>query len=168
MKLTTLETIFSALNKADVRYLVAGGIAVNIHGYQRMTADLDLVLQLNTDNIQKAMKALNSLGYKPMLPVTGEQFADTGTRQSWINEKNMQVFCMISSAHPETSVDIFVSEPFDFETEYQNATHAELSPEIALRIVSIPALIKMKQQAGRPRDLDDIEHLQFILDENNG
>ncbi len=42
MKLSTLETVFNALNNAQVRYLVAGGIAVNIHGYQRMTSAKDL------------------------------------------------------------------------------------------------------------------------------
>ena len=42
MKLATIEKIFAALNATSVRYLIVGGIAVNIHGYQRMTADLDL------------------------------------------------------------------------------------------------------------------------------
>ena len=37
MKLSTLETVFHSLNEAGARYLVAGGVAVNIHGYQRMT-----------------------------------------------------------------------------------------------------------------------------------
>ena len=46
MKFSTLEAIFETLDRAGVRYLIAGGVAVNIHGYQRMTADLDLVVQL--------------------------------------------------------------------------------------------------------------------------
>ena len=54
MKLSTLETVFNALNNAQVRYLVAGGIAVNIHGYQRMTSDLDMVIQLDSTNMKKA------------------------------------------------------------------------------------------------------------------
>lgn len=57
MKLSTLETVFHSLNNAGARYLVAGGVAVNIHGYQRMTVDLDLVIQLNSDNIKKAGRA---------------------------------------------------------------------------------------------------------------
>lgn len=53
MKLSTLEIIFDKLNSAHVRYLVAGGIAVNVHGYTRMTADLGLVIQMDTDNIKE-------------------------------------------------------------------------------------------------------------------
>ena len=52
MKLSTLETVFRSLNEAGVRYLVAGGVAVNIHGYQRVTVDLDLVIQLDGDNMR--------------------------------------------------------------------------------------------------------------------
>ncbi len=52
MKLSTLEAIFNTLNQAGVRYLVAGGMAVNSYGYQRMTADLNLVIQLDSNNIK--------------------------------------------------------------------------------------------------------------------
>lgn len=168
MKLATLEKIFSALNAAKVRYLVVGGIAVNIHGYQRMTADLDLVIQLNASNVLQAIHALASLGYKPTIPVKAEQFADEAMRKSWIETKNMKVFGMISSRYPETTVDIFVKEPFDFSSEFDVAVEAELSPDVHIRIVTIPTLIKMKAEAGRSRDLDDIEHLRLIQDENRG
>ena len=39
MRLPTLEAIFGILNDREVRDLVAGGVAVNAHGYQRMTQD---------------------------------------------------------------------------------------------------------------------------------
>ncbi len=164
MKLSTLETVFSALNSADIRYLVAGGIAVNIHGYQRMTADLDLVIQLDANNIKNAMNSLTHLGYLPLIPVTADDFADPGTRKNWIETKNMQVLSLQSTQHPETTIDIFVTEPFDFDLEYKTAISAELTPDIHFNLVNIPTLIKMKQQAGRAKDMDDIEHLTLILD----
>lgn len=40
-----------------------------------------------------------------------------------------------------------------------------VKPGLTVRIVSIPALIAMKQLANQPRDLDDIEHLRMILEE---
>ncbi|MGB5406736.1 MAG: hypothetical protein WBN08_08360 [Thiogranum sp.] len=76
MKLDSVEQIFQALNSAGVRYLVAGGLAVNAHGYLRFTKDVDFVLQLVPDNIQRAFAALGDLGYRPNVPVTGAQFAD--------------------------------------------------------------------------------------------
>jgi hypothetical protein len=167
MKLSTLETIFSTLNQANVKYLVAGGLAVNIHGYQRMTADLDIVIQLNTHNITAAMTSLKALGYSPIIPVNIDDFANSDTRKTWIKTKNMQVLSLQSQQHNETTIDIFVTEPFNFDTEYNTSVSAELTPYISFNLVSIATLIKMKQQAGRAKDLDDIEHLKIIQENIN-
>jgi uncharacterized protein (DUF1330 family) len=72
MKLSTFDALLKALNKAGVRFLVAGGFAVNAHGYVRATDDVDLVIQLDSDNIVKSFKALASIGYQPVVPVTAE------------------------------------------------------------------------------------------------
>jgi hypothetical protein len=165
VKFATLELIFRALNRAGVRYLVAGGLAVNAHGYQRLTADLDMVIQLDRANILAAFEALSELGYRPIVPVTSEQFSKPEQRRQWIEQKGMQVLNLSSNAHPDTTVDVFVTEPFDFDREYAVALRAEIAPKIEVRFVSVPTLISMKDAAGRPRDRDDIEHLRWILEE---
>ena len=40
------EEVFRALNKAKVKYVVIGGIAVVLHGYRRFTEDLDLMVYM--------------------------------------------------------------------------------------------------------------------------
>ncbi len=165
MKLQSLEEIFRKLNDAGVRYLVVGGLAVNAHGYQRLTHDLDLVIQLKHDNILPAFRALDELGYKTSVPVTPEQFASAGNREKWRKEKNMRVLCMASNRHRETPLDIFISEPFDFDLEYESAMRGEIASGVEVRFATIPTLIAMKQEAGRERDMDDIRHLRWILEE---
>lgn len=165
MRLATLEALFRALNEAGARYLVVGGVAVNAHGYQRLTQDLDVVIELASDNLRSAFGALGRLGYRPALPVSADDFADIETRQRWIRERNLQVFSLISDQHPDTTVDLFVSEPFDFESEFEAAMIADIANGVKVRFLGLPALITMKEQAGRPRDLDDAEHLRAILRE---
>lgn len=165
MRLAAFEAIAAALRDAGVRYLVAGGMAVNAHGYLRLTYDVDLVIRLEPGNVQLAFKALSVLGYRPTVPVTAEQFSDEEQRARWIREKGMQVLNFYSDLYRPFTVDVFVSIPFDFEREYQAALEGELAPGLVVRFVSIPALIEMKRLANRPRDLDDIEHLQMILEE---
>ncbi len=165
MKLASFEDIVRALNDAGVRYLVAGGLAVNAHGYLRFTSDVDLVLELVPDNVVPAFDALASLGYRPSVPVTKKQFADPIMRQHWIDEKGMRVLNFFSDHHRETSVDLFVGIPFDFEAEYRIALQGEVFPGLPTRFVSISTLIAMKEVAGRPRDQDDIQHLRWILDD---
>jgi len=166
MKLASFEAIVRALNDVKVRYLVAGGLAVNAHGYLRFTKDVDFVLHLVPDNIQRAFSALGSLGYRPSVPITAEQFADAELRQRWIREKNMTVLQLWSDDHFETPIDLFVSEPFSFSEEYDRALVKPLYEDIDVHFVSIPTLIEMKQAAGREQDRIDIEHLQMRLDDN--
>ncbi len=163
MKLASFEAIIRALNAADVRFLVAGGLAVNAHGYLRFTKDADFVIELIPDNIKRVFAALEPLDYKPLAPVTAEQFADRSTREDWIRNKNMQVLQLWSDRHPETSIDLFVQEPFPFAEEYAKALIKPLYGTVEVRFVSIPTLIRMKEVAGREQDRIDIEHLRILL-----
>lgn len=165
MKLVTFEAVCTALNDAGVRFLVAGGLAVNAHGYLRLTYDVDLVVQLAPENILAAFTALGTLGYRPTVPVTGAQFADARQRADWIENKHMQVLNFHSEQHRQMPVGVFVTEPFDFDREYESAICGQLAPGLTVRFVSIPTLIQMKTLANRPKDLDDIEHLQAIAKE---
>jgi hypothetical protein len=165
MKLASFEAIVSALQDADVRYLVAGGLAVNVYGYLRYTKDVDFVVQLLPENIIRTFAALRTLGYKPLVPITAEQFSDATLRESWIRDKGMKVLQFWSDNHLETPIDVFVSEPFDFDEEYQHALFKPLG-HLSVRFVSIPTLIKMKQATGRPEDKIDIEFLQKRLKED--
>lgn len=166
MKLRAFEAAVRALNNAQVRYLVAGGLAVNAHGYLRLTQDIDLVVALDPANVIEAFKALAGVGYRPIVPITAQQFADQGLRQQWIEEKGMQVLNFFSDEHRLTNIDIFVHEPFDFQTEYAASLQDELLPGLPVRFVSIPALIRMKEVANRPKDVDDIQHLRWILEDD--
>jgi hypothetical protein len=168
MRLESVEAIVGALNRAGVRYIVAGGLAVIAHGYLRFTKDVDLVIQLRPENIKRAFEAFAALGYRPVVPVTGEQFADAETRERWIREKGMTVLQLWSDDHRETPIDLFVSEPFDFDTEYEEALRKSLFGRLEVRVVSIPTLIAMKEAAGRPEDKIDVEHLRMRLDDHEG
>lgn len=148
-----------------MRYLIAGGLAVSAHGYIRATQDVDLVVALDGENIRQAFSALATLGYRPLVPITAEHFADPGIRETWIREKGMKVLNFFSDRHRETNVDIFVSEPFQFEREYTGALRGDLASGLEARFVSLETLIAMKQEAGRPRDLDDIQHLRWISED---
>lgn len=163
MRLASFEAIARALQGASARYLVAGGLAVNAHGYLRFTKDVDLVIQLDPDNLRRALAALATLGYRPAIPVTVEQFADATQREQWVREKNMQVFQLWSEAHIETPIDVFVSEPFAFDEEYDRAVIKPLRDDLPVRFVTIPTLIRMKELANRDQDRIDIEHLRMRL-----
>jgi len=155
-----------AMNEAGVRFLVAGGLAVSAHGYLRFTKDADLVLELTPENVRAAFAALASVGYRPLVPITAEQFGDSALRTMLVQEKGMQVLQFWSDQHRETPVDVFVQVPFEFSDEYARALVKPLPGAGDVRFVSIPTLIRMKEEAGRSQDRIDIEHLRMLLDDD--
>lgn len=161
----SVKTVLAALDAAQVRYIVVGGLAVVAHGYIRETKDIDLVVELSPQNALAAVRALADLGYKPAVAAIAlEDFADPAKRQSWIDEKNATVINLYSDAHPVGSVDLFISEPFDFERAYADSSLTEVVGETQTRIAALDDLITMKEVAGRPKDLVDLRQLEKIRD----
>jgi hypothetical protein len=159
-----LLRIFDALEKASVRYLVVGGVAVVLHGHLRVTADVDLVVGLESENVKTALRALSALGFRPRAPVLLEQFADAAVRRSWVEDKGLVVFSLWNPATPGTEIDIFVEEPFDFDAVYQRAVKAEIEG-VHVTVVSIDDLIALKRAAGRDKDQDDVRALLSLKNE---
>lgn len=144
-----------------MRLVVVGGVAVVLHGHLRFTADLDLALALDRENVLAAISALKALGFRPRPPVKAEDFGDPGIRETWIREKNMTVFSLWSESFPGTDVDLFADPPIPFEDLEARAVRLALAP-LTVRVASIADLIVMKRKAGRPVDASDIAALEKI------
>lgn len=160
MELSNLEQIFGALQSAEVRYIVVGGLAVIAHGYLRATKDIDLVIALEPENVRRAMGALSALGFRPKVPVKAAEFGDAETRRRWIEEKGMMVFQLVSDRFPFEPIDVFVREPFDFAREYQRCMWKQLNRELKVPFISVEQLIELKLGAGRPQDIADVAELE--------
>jgi len=157
------EDFFRSLNERDVRYVVVGGLAVVLHGHPRMTADIDLVVDLEPASALAAIRTLTQLGLRPRVPVKPEAFADPSERRRWIEERGMMVFNLYDPADPLRSVDLFVEVPIPFEEMWSRSKLIPL-PSGAVRVASIEDLIEMKKKAGRPQDSADIEALETLRD----
>lgn len=158
--MTQFDAIFAALEATGVRYVVVGGVAVNLRGYQRFTKDIDLVIELVPEQTLKALEALRAIGYQPNIPVKIADFADPTIREGWVRDKGMTVFQMYSN-QARMSIDIFAEYPIDFDVLWRQATQVRVSGN-APRIASIDHLIQMKTTAGRAQDLLDIEKLEKL------
>jgi hypothetical protein len=160
MKVTAFEAIARELNEAHVPYLVVGGVAVNLHGYGRATYDVDLVIRLTPEAVARAFTAFARAGYRPLVPITAEQFGDSATRENLIETKQMIVLQFFSDAFPRTRLDVFVREPFDLESELSKALKGTTPSGIPFCAIGLDSLLRMKREAGRPKDLIDVEYLE--------
>lgn len=153
--------LFKALHDAGVKYVVVGGLATVLHGYARLTMDVDLIVDLAPEEASRAVRTLESLGFRPRAPVPAQQFADAAKRKEWIEQKGMTVFSFHNPSRPMLTVDVFVQHPIPFADLYARAEQMEIGG-IPVYISCIEDLIALKQKAGRPQDLIDIENLRRI------
>lgn len=153
--------ILSALNQVRARYVVVGGVATVLHGFARLTADIDLIVDLDPLEAQKTMAALTSIGLRPRAPVQAQSFADESQRRSWIDAKGMRVFSLWDPSNPMREVDLFVENPISFPELWARSEVVTLGGA-EVRIASIADLIALKRLANRPSDLQDIEALTAI------
>ncbi len=162
MEVRSVEAVVRALNDARVEYLIVGGLAVNAHGFVRLTRDVDLVLRLGPENAARGLRALLAIGYRMSIPEEPAAFADAAVRARWRDEKGMIVLKLWSDEHPRTPVDLFIHEPFSFPEELARALRLEISPGVSAPVVALPTLLAMKRAVGRPQDLIDIEELERL------
>ena len=61
--MTYYEEIFRLLDTGKIRYMVVGGVAVVLHGFLRATADLDLMVALESKNLKRFLALMKTHGY---------------------------------------------------------------------------------------------------------
>jgi hypothetical protein len=153
--------LFRALQKHEVRYVVVGGIAINLHGVERATMDADLVLAMDQDNLARFLKVASDLALKPLLPVKIEALCDAQQIDEWVREKHMLAFNLRPTSPTLPSVDILVQPKVPFETLYCNRIKRDFG-DVQFSIASIDDLIAMKAGTGRKQDASDIIALNKV------
>jgi predicted nucleotidyltransferase len=155
---TDFLSVLRALQERGVRYVLVGGLAVLLHGIDRLTADIDLVVDLAPEQASKAVDTLLELGFKTHAPVDARQFADAAVRKSWQRDSGMLVLSFWDPQHRHPTVDLFADYPMEFEALYAQALLLSLVGT-TVRVASVEHLIRIKRAAGRPQDLVDANRL---------
>jgi hypothetical protein len=155
---TDFLSVLRAFANANVRYVLVGGLAVLLHGVDRLTADIDVVIDLAPEQAAKAIDALLNLGFKASAPVDPRLFSNEGVRRRWRDQSGMLVLSFWDPQHHCPTVDIFADYPMDFDLLCKDAVRVWLSGT-PVPVASIEHLIAIKRAAGRPKDLDDAARL---------
>lgn len=135
-----------ALNNNQVEYILIGGYAVIIHGYNRTTGDMDIWLNRTKENYGRIVNSFIEFGM-PIFDMTEQNFL--------YNNK----FDVFSFGVPPISIDLLNKvKGLDFNDSLKKAEiHSFGAFEI--KVLHIDDLIKAKKASNRPKDQDDIENL---------
>jgi len=151
--------LFRALEREQVRHLIVGGVAVNLLGAERLTMDIDLMLSLDAENLERFLRVARDPQLKPaVLPVTLEQSCDAPTVEQWVREKHMLAFQLRGPSADAPSVDILVRPVVPFEDAHARRKRILLD-DVTVSVAAPLDLITRKSQTGRQIDQSDTRAL---------
>jgi len=147
-----IDNFVALANKHNVRMLMVGGGAVNFHGYQRHSADVDFWIETTDENFKKLVSVFQEMGYEITdFPIAVKK-----------QEQNISVKFSPIDLNLELITNFSVNK--SFEEAYNDSETVEVNDKLFLRwnVLSLEDLITSKVKAGRPKDLLDIQQLREI------
>ncbi|HYM56269.1 MAG TPA: hypothetical protein VES97_12975 [Solirubrobacteraceae bacterium] len=150
-----LRELFRALAEHGVDYLVIGGVAAQAHGRRRTTMDLDVTPAPDPENFERLAAALLALDAHP---VELGPSAPTPTAEQL---RVAPVVAPLTTRHGELHILNDVPGATAYAEMCARALTTDLDG-IVIHIVGVDDLIRMKQTAGRPSDIEDIEALTTV------
>jgi len=154
--------IFKKFNEERIKYIVCGGVAVNLLGIPRMTYDIDLLIKMEEKNLRKLLSLLKRLGFKPKAPVNIMELCCESKRKEWIRNKNMKAFNLYNTNWAISEIDILIESPVSYKEAIKRALYKRVEG-VRIPVISGPDLIKMKQNSPRKQDKADVRYLRKIL-----
>jgi predicted nucleotidyltransferase len=133
------------LNENKVDYVIIGATAFPVYGYARATLDIDIFVRPEKENIKRLRKSLIAFGYD----LTDVSLEDLMNNKLLIRQYDV-----------ETDIHPFV-KGMEFEEMWKNKIKARYG-ETEVYFPSLDDMIKMKESAGRARDLEDLKFLRKI------
>jgi hypothetical protein len=140
------ERLLVALSRAEVRYLVVGGVACVLNGFVRTTEHVDLLVDTEPENLERLIDALSRFGEGHARELHVEDFSDE-----------------------EGAVRLVEDFPVDLFTRMGGRRYADMLRYRAVRegdppipFVNAEGLILLKSGSPRPQDRIDVEALRRL------
>lgn len=147
-----INQFVSLANKHKVRMLMVGGGAVNFHGYQRHSADVDFWIETTDENFRKLILVFNEMGYEI------DDFPEKVKKQ----EQNISIKFSPIDLDLELITRFSINKTFEDAYNESEEVVVKEKPFLRWNVLSLEDLITSKIKANRPKDLLDVQQLREI------
>lgn len=152
--------LFATLARHDVDYVTVGGIAIQAHGGQRLTQDLDVAVATSAENLERLASALADLDARVLGP-DGRRSSSAPTASLLASSDLWHLI----TEHGALDIVTLPAHLGTFE-EMRARAHETSLGDVIVPIADREDLLKMKRASGRPQDLADVEFLESLDDES--
>lgn len=150
--------LFRALAHRDVEYVTVGGIAIQAHGGQRLTQDLDVAIASSSDNLVRLADALLDLDARILGP--DGQRSQSPPSARLLGSSDQWHLITVHGPLDVLTLPAHLGSFADMRARAHEIPLGDLSIPVAHR----EDLLKMKRAAGRPQDLADVKLLESLDD----
>jgi predicted nucleotidyltransferase len=157
--------LIKLLAEKEIDFVLVGGLAVALQGYQRVTMDVDVVLAMDGGNLERFIAAAREAGLRPTIPVPLQSLARPELIEQWHREKGMLAFSLRGPEAQATVLDVLVRPAVPHADLRRDALMVEIGTA-QVPVASIPHLIAMKTGTGRGKDQVDIDELKKLMPGN--
>jgi hypothetical protein len=148
-----IQELVRLLHAHRVRYLLVGGEAVIHHGYPRLTGDVDFFYDRSAANVRRLYAALEEF-WGGTVPAVG------APRE--LAEPDL----VVQFGRPPNRVDLISTlGTVEFRRAWRRRVRERLRTphgDVALHVIGLADLLQSKRDAGRHKDLDDVEQLTAL------
>ncbi|MGM0608767.1 MAG: DUF6036 family nucleotidyltransferase [Candidatus Muiribacteriota bacterium] len=159
--------ILKELYENKIKYLIVGGLAVNLHNVPRMTNDIDIIISTDKKNVDTLCDLLEEMNFIPRIPVNPKDISNSKTITEWKELRNLKALSFFNKKFSYKEIDILLIHPLNFDVAYKKKD-VRIINKIPVNLVNIDDLIIMKEYSGRKQDINDIKLLKQIKDIKNG
>ncbi len=147
--------LLEILARADVRFVLVGGGAVLLHGYARVTNDLDILIEATEENARRLLGALAQWGEGAGAELAVEELVPPQTGALRVVEGfTLDIFTLMRARALDADVT--------YHELIADAQHRALSNGVNIAYASIDRLLELKANTGRPKDVADTAVLTEI------
>ena len=156
--------IIHDLNKSAIDYIICGGVAVVLHGVERLTMDLDISLDMTEKNIRSFLDIMKKHNMTPRAPVPADALLDKDIRKAIVDEKGAIVFTFIDTDKPYKQIDLFLTDDLSFSALRNDCININHNKDSLTKVLSIDKLIDLKRNVSpmRQKDIFDVTELEKI------
>jgi len=148
--------VLRAFRREEVRYVLVGGVALNMHGIGRATQDLDFFVSPEPGNVERVKAALRSVFQDPSIDeILADDLAGAYPTVRYVPPDESFVIDLLGRLGEAFRFEEIEAEEREFEG-------------VRVRVATPRMLYRMKKDTLRPIDRADAEALRrrFRLDED--
>jgi predicted nucleotidyltransferase len=149
---TPCEKLLANLTRADVKFIIVGGVAVALNGFVRTTEDVDILVEASAQNVTRLLNELGNFGEGHARELSSADFSDSEGAIRIIEDFPLDVFTVMRGKRYADLIGSTKSTRID---------------DVDVRYLNTEGVISLKSDSQRDQDRIDVSALRSLQEKTS-